>query len=457
MTTLPQQFTIDQYISDGVTLVYPYTFLILEPTDLIVYNFPAGTVPPAAIKTYNVDYTVQGAGQENGGTVTFAIAPPISSIITIVRAIQASITTNYADARQISGINLDDSFQRCMLVSQQLLSDFLQYSLTYSPGTTIPNSVSNIVPPLPNNNVWVGLNGAIIAVALTESVDFTTLRAMLASNVQGADGASIVGYYDVVNGVPTTVDAELQFLSTQQNLTKTLADTGSANAIICTSSPTFNTLSEGLTIKVMVSSMNQGSAPTTLNLNGTGDVPVKVSAALGNLPDTTLLGGHVHFFTYSGGTWYVNNPSMYHYAAAVKFSGAAQVFTAGENAVFAFDTAISDPNNFYTIATGTFKPTIQGVYQVNTVMQISSVTNACPVAITIVKNGTPFKQIGQDITLGGGKVGGISGLGSVYCNGTTDSFQIFVTNAGSESVTFGVIALDIPYCEVLYVGISTNT
>jgi hypothetical protein len=77
MSDLPQQDTIKQYVADGVTDVYSYTFLIPEIQDIDVYITPAGQQANenSDIQTLNVDYTVQDAGNLTGGTVTFTTIP----------------------------------------------------------------------------------------------------------------------------------------------------------------------------------------------------------------------------------------------------------------------------------------------------------------------------------------------------------------------------------------------
>jgi len=223
MSDLPQQDTIKQYVADGVTDVYSYTFLIPEIQDIDVYITPAGQQANenSDIQTLNVDYTVQDAGNLTGGTVTFTTIPASGDTVTLSRAVEASINTNYIAAQTINGINLDDDFGREMLVIQQNQSKFDDRSLRYEISSLIPDTSNrNIVPTLDPGYIWKGAaGGGIVAVLPEENPDCSTLRQELASETQGADGASLVGYYDLSQTLGTTVSEWLNSygVNTQNN------------------------------------------------------------------------------------------------------------------------------------------------------------------------------------------------------------------------------------------------
>ena len=213
MSDLPQQDTIRQYVADGIETVYEYNFLIPEPQDIAVYVTPQGQQANenSDIKTLNVDYTVQGVGNITGGTVTFVNPPSSGDAVTLSRAVEASIDTNYEAAQTINGINLDNSFEREMLVIQQNQTKFDDRSLRYEISSLVPDTTNrNIVPTLDPGYIWKGAaGGGIVAVLPDENPDCSTLRQELASETQGADGAALVGYYDLNRSLGTTVDNQL--------------------------------------------------------------------------------------------------------------------------------------------------------------------------------------------------------------------------------------------------------
>jgi len=56
------------YNGDGATATHPYTFQILDETDLTVYV-------DGFAKTINQDFTVTNVGESSGGNVVFTTAP----------------------------------------------------------------------------------------------------------------------------------------------------------------------------------------------------------------------------------------------------------------------------------------------------------------------------------------------------------------------------------------------
>lgn len=214
MTTLPQQVTINQYIADGITSAYTYNFLILQSTDIAVYLTPPNEPPnpTADKKVLSTDYTVTGEGNVNGGLITFLVAPELGSVVTLARDIQFEITTNFAVAQTISGVNLDNAFQRITLMCQQLGSDYALRGLQYFINAIIPTNPENVattiteLPVLNQGEIWQGTDtNNVIAVTLEEDIDVSTLRSELASEVQNADGARLIGYYDEYFNVSNTL------------------------------------------------------------------------------------------------------------------------------------------------------------------------------------------------------------------------------------------------------------
>jgi len=211
MSDLPQQDTINQYTADGVEVNYSYTYLVPTDEDIDVFVTPVGQQAndQADIKLLNIDYSVQNAGNVNGGTITFFVAP--DGIVTLSRAVEASINTNYVDPKTIIGENLDDSFEREMLVAQQNQSKFDNRSLRYQISSFLPDSDNkNVVPTLDQGYIWIGAAaGGVAAVELNEDPDCSTLRSELANENQNTDGAALVGYFDESRLLPTTVRDQL--------------------------------------------------------------------------------------------------------------------------------------------------------------------------------------------------------------------------------------------------------
>jgi len=70
----------DSYVGDGATLIYPYTFRVLDQTHFEIYV--AG-----AIQTLTTHYTVSGIGFATGGNITFVTAPASGAKVEIFRVV----------------------------------------------------------------------------------------------------------------------------------------------------------------------------------------------------------------------------------------------------------------------------------------------------------------------------------------------------------------------------------
>jgi len=215
---LPQQNTINQYIADGTTSVFNYTYLILIESDISVYITNPGDEanPDKDLQVLNQDYTVQNAGTMTGGTIIFVKnkIPIQSAIVTLVRSMQVVIDTEFGNARSFNGHTLDAAFERVLLIMQQFQTQLNTDSLQYIINSYLTSNLANKLPILTTNDnqVWISQGGRIIA-AQIENTDVSTLRSELASQApNGGDGTALIGYYDVIDKSGMTLQAYLHQL-----------------------------------------------------------------------------------------------------------------------------------------------------------------------------------------------------------------------------------------------------
>lgn len=216
----PQQITINQYQADGLETDYVYSFQVLVAnsavSDITVYVTPPDTPanPESDVVSYT-DFTVTNVGDVNGGLVVFDVAPVEGAIVTLVRTMNISITTQFSDAQKFNGANLDAAFQRIVLIMNQLNTDFQFRALQYYINSYLPTATSNQLPILTevDNQVWVSQNGQIIAATIENDVNVSLLRSQLADeSAGGGDGTSLIGYYDVYYGQSKTLQEFLNDL-----------------------------------------------------------------------------------------------------------------------------------------------------------------------------------------------------------------------------------------------------
>lgn len=217
-SNLPQQNTIDQYITDGKTAIFNYTYLILIDNDIAVYVTNPGDEanPDKDLQVLNQDYTVQNAGTMTGGTITFVKGkvPVAGSIVTLVRSMQVGIETEFGNAQSFNGHTLDAAFERVLLIMQEFNTQINKNNLQYIINSYLTSNLANKLPVLTtkDNQVWVSQGGNIIA-AQIESTDVSTLRSELASQApNGGDGTALIGYYKTLEKQGSTLQAYLNQL-----------------------------------------------------------------------------------------------------------------------------------------------------------------------------------------------------------------------------------------------------
>lgn len=106
---VPFQNPINTYTGNGVTVGFPYQFLLLRAGDLKV------TVD-GAVLTLTTHYSLSGIGSAAGGTVTFLVAPPAGAEVIVQRAVPLLRDTDYQENGDLPAETLDADFDRIWMV-----------------------------------------------------------------------------------------------------------------------------------------------------------------------------------------------------------------------------------------------------------------------------------------------------------------------------------------------------
>lgn len=320
MANLPQQDTIKQYLADGVQANFAVPFFVPLEIDgqpnIDVYVQLAGDtpVPESDIKVWGVDYTfTTNLDPITGGILNFLTGkiPADGSVVTIVRDVQASLDVEFSNAANFSGANLDDALDKLLLIEQQNKTYCLQRNLSYVVNSYLPDAslLAQVqIPVLGDNQIWMGTGLGVVAVTLQQGSDVSTLRSELANNAPVTNGAHLVGYYDTVNLVPTTVKAFLDNLSVHSsNFNANYGDdTGTLNNLVANNALGASLLYAGLQVSVTVANTNTSNV--TLNWNGLGARPVDFNGS--NLPAGYIVATLTYDFIYNGTNWSIINPTI---------------------------------------------------------------------------------------------------------------------------------------------------
>jgi hypothetical protein len=188
----------NQYTTDGIETTFSYTFLILDSnTDIICYYIPAGQVfDPDSDVVSNYTVTINVTPSPVGGNVIFTAPPVAGGTLLIVRDIADNLQTNFAASYPWNGLQLDRTFLKIQLLFQQAASQDDTYNIHLPRNYPDPGSLISEVQPLLDGQIWKRVNDVILNVTLQDPPDVSTLRSELASEINGADGARLVGYFN---------------------------------------------------------------------------------------------------------------------------------------------------------------------------------------------------------------------------------------------------------------------
>lgn len=199
------------YIASAGETVFTYPFRIFEETDLDVYL-------NEVLLNVNIDYTVTGVNVESGGTIVLTSPAALNDVLIIQSDVPASQTVDFTVGGQFTSDQVDFVNDKLTVLIQQNKTLIEKRGLLYPVEDEIPPADNDLpllnVPSQPGRIPLWSKNdaGNLVALELEENPDVTTLRAELASQVDGSDGAGLVGYYNPIAMAGTTVSDQLDIL-----------------------------------------------------------------------------------------------------------------------------------------------------------------------------------------------------------------------------------------------------
>ena len=113
-----------QYTGDGSQTAFTYPFPIFVDADMEVYE-------DTTLKTLTTHYTVSGAGNSSGGTVTFVTAPANGITVTLKRNIAIARTSDFQESGEFRSKVINDELDT-LTASLQQVDDGVSRSLRLS-------------------------------------------------------------------------------------------------------------------------------------------------------------------------------------------------------------------------------------------------------------------------------------------------------------------------------------
>ena len=165
------------YNGNGVTTVFAFPYRFLANGDLVVLAVSAAGVE--TVKTLTTDYTLTGAGDDAGGSVTMLVAPASGTRLVIYRDTEVVQETDYISGDPFPAETHERALDRLTMIAQEIGSD-ADRSIKVPVGDS--SSLTTTLPAAANR-----LDKFIVFDAVTGEVELSTITlTQLASAVAAA-------------------------------------------------------------------------------------------------------------------------------------------------------------------------------------------------------------------------------------------------------------------------------
>lgn len=132
-----------RYSGNGSTTAFPTTYEFPADADLVVNLIDDATGVPT-LQTIVTHYTVSGAGDPSGGTVTMVTAPASGQTLDITRWINPTQPTDYIANDPLPAEVLEDDFDRVVMICQQILNRVGGATFSINEFTYMARSATNL-------------------------------------------------------------------------------------------------------------------------------------------------------------------------------------------------------------------------------------------------------------------------------------------------------------------------
>lgn len=190
--TVPYALAKVQYDGNGVATSFPFAFKVFEDEDLEVIVTDANG--SADVLTLDVDYSVAGAGDDSGGTVTYPIsgtALASTERITIRRSIEATQETDLTNQGAFYADVIENALDRVTMLAQQV-----EEALSRAPKYAEDSETSDAELPEPEAGSVIGYDasGDLANLSLGTGSSWDGLADLaLSTSGKGSDLIGVVG------------------------------------------------------------------------------------------------------------------------------------------------------------------------------------------------------------------------------------------------------------------------
>lgn len=279
--TISVNTRLDNYSTNGVQTVFPYTFPIAADSEISVTYKDTSNVYHTL--TLTTDYTVSGVGVSSGGNVTLLTAPVTGGTLIVRGKTPLTQNTVYTEHGKFPAISHEAALDKLTKVEQERQQD-LNFALKVGPDYSTFNTTLNSLPA--GYVLRVKTNGSGIEAVSSTSAGLTSdLTPVAGGFVVGKSDASA---FEVQTGATARASLGVSIGSQVQGYSANLSALGgvtsSADVVpYFTGSGTASTTSLTSAARTLIAGSTQDAMLTTLGgtvFTGTGGVVRAVSASL---------------------------------------------------------------------------------------------------------------------------------------------------------------------------------
>lgn len=134
----------NEYVSNGVTVAYPYTFKISSSSWLVAYT------RPTALDSWTIttDYTLSGVGVDSGGTLTFNSPITNTHLIRIERTIPLTQETDYVEGDRFPAASHEAALDKLTMLIQNIFNTALKYASSTDSFSALNKRISSLLTPV---------------------------------------------------------------------------------------------------------------------------------------------------------------------------------------------------------------------------------------------------------------------------------------------------------------------
>lgn len=290
-----------QYDGDDSTVDFSFPYLFFEDGDLRVILADAAGVE--TVQTIITHYTVAGAGDPAGGTVTMLTAPATGETLTIIREVAYTQESDYINPNKMDLEVLERDLDEAAMQSQQL-KEQISRALISSESST----ASDLVLPNPVANKLLGWNDAADALENKNIIDGSV---GVAINPGDAEKITIINAQE--DGLKAYHKTPDELLLAEYGI-----DSGVADAYEVSLGPLTPTYVAGFQVLFKPANANTGASTLNVDLGGVKTI-TRIDGTALKFGD--LAAGMIAHCVYDGTNFQLLNPNADRYTPPMHIQG----------------------------------------------------------------------------------------------------------------------------------------